>query len=116
MIPTTTVLPAVVAETPVIDFAMFRNSRCASREDNRFALLRRIGLDDANPAKRLGQAAGDFSVDLSAFAKQRPERPERVGHSATKRAEHQQRDGGQPPVEPRSTPIPRSAVTKPPTS
>ena len=27
--PTITVLPAVVAETPVIDWAMLRNSRCA---------------------------------------------------------------------------------------
>ena len=29
MMPTMTVLPAVLAETPVIDLAMFRNSRCA---------------------------------------------------------------------------------------
>ena len=29
MMPTTTVLPAVVADTPVIDFATFRNRRCA---------------------------------------------------------------------------------------
>ena len=29
MMPTITVLPAVLAETPVIDFAMLRNRRCA---------------------------------------------------------------------------------------
>ncbi len=29
MMPTMTVLPAVVADTPVIDLAMLRNSRCA---------------------------------------------------------------------------------------
>ena len=29
MMPTITVLPAVVADTPVIDLAMLRNSRCA---------------------------------------------------------------------------------------
>ena len=55
--PTMTVLPAVVADTPVIDLAMFRNSVRALGEDDLFALLCGVGLDDAN-ARRALRSAG----------------------------------------------------------
>ena len=69
-------------------------------EDDLLALLGGVGLDDADAAERLGEAAGDFGVDLAAFAEQRPERPERVGHPAAEDAEHDQRDRREPPVQP----------------
>ena len=62
------------AETPVIDFATLRNSRCdAAREDELLALLGGVGLDDADAAERLGEPAGDLGVDLAALAEERPQ-------------------------------------------
>ena len=43
-------------------------------EDDLFALLRRVRLDDADAAERLGEPAGDLRVDLAALAEQRPQR------------------------------------------
>ena len=64
-----------IAETPVIDCAMLRNSRCTPlREDQLFALLGRVGLDDADAAEGLVEPAGDLGVDLAALAEERPQR------------------------------------------
>ena len=69
-------------------------------EDDLLALLGGVGLDDPDAAERLGEAAGDFGVDLAALAEQRPQRAERERHPAAEDAEDDQRDGGQPPVQP----------------
>ena len=75
MTPTITVLPAVVADTPVIDLRdVAEQAMRALGEDDLFALLGGVALDDANAAERLGQPAGDFRVDLAALAEQRPQR------------------------------------------
>jgi len=58
MMPTITVLPAVVADTPVIDCATLRKQPMRPlREHDLFALLARIRLDDANASERFGQPA-----------------------------------------------------------
>ena len=45
----------------------------AFREHDLFALLRRVGLDDADAAERFGEAAGHLGVDLAALAEERPQ-------------------------------------------
>ncbi len=81
MTPMTTVENAVIADTPVIDFATLRNRRCdALREDELLALLGGVGLDDADAAERLVQAAGHLGVDLAALAEERPQALERERH------------------------------------
>ena len=86
-------------------------------EDDLLALLRGVGLDDADAAERFGEPAGDLGVDLAALAEQRPQRAERVGHAAAEDGQHQDRDDGQVPVQPEQHGRCRcAAVTKPPTS
>ena len=87
MAPITSDENAVTADTPVSDFATLRNSRCAPlREHQLFALLRRVGLDDADAAERFGEPAGHLGVDLAALAEQRPQPLERRRHPAAERA------------------------------
>ena len=81
--------PRDVAKQPV-------RSAC---EHDLLAFLRRVGLDDANAAQRLSQTAGDFCVDLTALAEERPQPVKGERHRAPKRAESQQRDRGQSPVQ-----------------
>ena len=70
-----TVLPEVVAETPVIDLRDVAEQPVrALGEDDLFALLRGVALDDADAAERFGEPAGDLRVDLAALAEQRPQR------------------------------------------
>ena len=69
-------------------------------EDDLFALLRGVRLDDADAAERLGEPAGHLGVDLAALAEERPQRAERVGHAAAEDAEHEDRDDRQLPVQP----------------
>ena len=57
----------------------------ALREDELFALLRGIRLDDADAAERFGETAGDLGVDLAALAEQRSQPLERVRHAAAER-------------------------------
>ena len=71
----------------------------ALREDELFALLGRVGLDDADAAERFGEPAGDLGVDLAALAEQRPQPLERGRHAAAERAEDHDRDERQLPVE-----------------
>ena len=100
MTPTTTVENAVMAETPVIDCATLRNRRCTPlREDQLLALLRRVGLDDADAAERLVQPAGHFRVDLAALAEERPEPLERQRHRAAEGGERDDGDRRQAPVQ-----------------
>ena len=54
----------------------------ALREDELLALLGGVGLDDADAAERLVQAAGDLGVDLAALAEQRTQPLERERHRA----------------------------------
>ena len=60
----------------------------ALREDDLFALLGGVALDDANAAERFGQPAGDLGVDLAALAEERPQRPEGVRHAAAEQRQH----------------------------
>ena len=69
------------------------------REDQLLALLGGVGLDDADAAERLVQAAGDLGVDLAALAEERPQPLERGGHREAERAERDDVDQGQDPVE-----------------
>ena len=71
----------------------------AVREDDLFALLGGVALDDADAAERLGEPPGDLGVDLAALAEQRPQRLEGVGHAAAEQAQHDHRDDRQAPVE-----------------
>ena len=64
----------------------------AGREHQLFALLRGVGLDDADAADRLGQPSGHFGVDLAALAEDRTDRPERVPHRRAERQQHDERD------------------------
>ena len=68
-------------------------------EDHLFALLGRVGLDDADAAERFGEPAGHLRVDLAALAEQRPQPLERHRHPAAEGAEDQDRHRGQLPVE-----------------
>ena len=69
------------------------------REDELFALLRGIGLHDADAAERFGQAARDFSGDLAAFAEQGTQPLEGHGHAAAEDAQGDDRGERQPPVQ-----------------
>ena len=71
----------------------------ALREDELFALLRGVGLDDADAAERFGQAAGDFGVDLAAFAEQRTQPLERQRHAAAEDRQRDDRGERQAPVQ-----------------
>ena len=72
----------MIADTPVIDLRDVAEQPVhALREDELLALLRGVGLDDADAAERLGQPAGDLGVDLAALAEQRPQPLERVAPS-----------------------------------
>ena len=68
-------------------------------EHQLLALLRGVGLDDPNAAKRLGKPAGHLGVDLAPFAEQRSKAFERRGHTAAKRAENHERDQRESPVQ-----------------
>ena len=68
-------------------------------EHELLALLRRVGLDDADAAERFGEPAGHLGVDLAALAEQRPQALERRRHAAAERAEHEDRDRRQLPVQ-----------------
>ena len=56
-------------------------------EDELFAFLRRIGLDDADAAEGFGEAAGHLGVDLAALAEERTQALERRRHAAAKGAQ-----------------------------
>ena len=58
-----------------------------------------VGLDDANPAERLPQAAGHVGVQLAAVPKQRPQLGERVRHAAAEARQDEDRDQREPPVQ-----------------
>ena len=78
----------VTADTPVSDLRDVPEQPVrALGEDQLFALLGGVGLDDADAAERFGEAAGHFGVDLAALAEQRPQPLERRGHAAAERAE-----------------------------
>ena len=68
-------------------------------EDQFLALFSRVGLDDADAAERFAEPAGDFGVDLAALTKERAKPLERRRHAAAERAQDDDRDGGQPPVQ-----------------
>ena len=118
MTPTTTVENAVIADTPVIDCAMLRNSRLTPlREDELLALLRGVGLDDPDAAERFVQPAGDLGVDLAALAEERPQPLERERHRAAERRQRDERDAASATSSGRTdTRAPTSAVTTLPVS
>ena len=64
----------------------------AGREHELFTLLRGVGLDDPDPADRLGQAAGDFGVDLAALAEHRTEVRKAYHIAAAESEQHHERD------------------------
>ena len=83
MAPSTTVEKAETLDTPVSDLRHVAEQAVrALREHQLFALLRGVGLDDADAAERFGQPAGDLRVDLAALAEQRPQPLERRRHAA----------------------------------
>src|SRR5882724_2361723 len=63
------------------------------------AFLRRVSFDDPNTAQRFSESSRHFSVNLTAFTKQRSELFESQRHGAAKGREGNDDDGGQPPVE-----------------
>ncbi len=71
----------------------------ALREHQLLALLRRVGLDDAHAAERLGEASRHFRVDLPALAEERPQPLESERHAGPERAQDDDRDRGQLPVQ-----------------
>ena len=71
----------------------------ALREDQLLALLRGVGLDDADAAERFVQAPGHLGVDLAALAEQRTQALERGGHREAEGAEGDDVDDGQDPVQ-----------------
>ena len=78
-----------VAEKPVRTFG----------EDQLFALLGGVRLDDADAAERFGEAAGDLGVDLPALAEQRPQPIEGRRHPAAEQAEDDDGHERQLPVQ-----------------
>ena len=64
-----------------------------------FALLGRVGLHDANASERFGEPAGNLRGDFSPVAEQRAQPFERRGHADGKRGEHDDADGGEPPIQ-----------------
>ena len=62
-------------------------------EDTRLAIFGVVSLDDADAAQRFGQPAGDFGVDLAAFAKDGADDPEGVLQDEDEGAHHG--EGGQ---------------------
>ncbi len=68
-------------------------------EHQLLALLRRVGLDDADAAEGFVQPTRDFCVDLAALAEQRPKPVERQRHPAAERGQERQRDEREPPVQ-----------------
>ena len=86
--PTITVENAVMADTPVIDFATLRIQPVHPLGEHQLlALLGRVGLDDADAAEGFVEPARDFGVDLAALAEERPQPVERQRHAAAERAE-----------------------------
>ena len=71
----------------------------ALREDQLFALLGGVGLDDADAAERFVQPAGHLGVDLSALAEERPQAVERQRHRAAECGQRAERRERQPPVQ-----------------
>ena len=71
----------------------------ALREDQLFALLGGVRLDDADAAERFGEAAGDLGVDLAALAEERTQAVERHRHPAAERAEDHDRYAREAPVQ-----------------
>ena len=70
-----------------------------AREHELLATLGHIGLDDADAAQRLGQAARHIGVDLPALAEQRAELRERPRHVPAEHGEDHERGQGEMPVE-----------------
>ncbi len=100
MTPTTTVENAVIAETPVIDLRDVAEQPVdALGEDELFALLGGVGLDDPDAAERLVQPAGDLGVDLAALAEERPQAVEGERHRAAERGQRDERREREPPVQ-----------------
>ena len=71
----------------------------ALREDELFALFRHVRFHDADAAQRFGQPSRHLRVDLAALAEERAQALERGCHPAAERAEDQDRDHRQLPVE-----------------
>ena len=68
-------------------------------KDQFFALLRRVSLDDANPAQRFAEPSSDFGVDLAAFAEERAQTLERCGQAAAECNKDDDRDRRELPIE-----------------
>src|SRR5690606_9888630 len=68
-------------------------------EDALLAALRRVDLDDAVAAERLGEAAGDLGGDLASLAEDRPEAVEPVDEHAGEGEQHGEREHRELPVE-----------------
>ena len=95
--------PADVVEQPVD----------TDREDLLLAIFRDVGLDHAHAAERLRKAAGHLRLDLAALPEDRPQALEGIGHPAAEEHEHDERDGGQAPVEPEQHPEREAALDEP---
>ena len=81
---------AMTADVPVSDLRDVAEQPVrALREHELFALLGRVGLDDADAAERFGEPAGHLGVDLAALAEERPQPLERRRHPAAEGAEDQ---------------------------
>ncbi len=71
-------------------------------EDEIFALLGRVGLDDAHATQRLVQPARQLGAELAALAEERTQRAEGVSHRPAKHREHDDRHERQVPVQSRA--------------
>src|SRR5262245_39018404 len=74
---------------------VFKKSDGAGFKDGRFAVFGVKALDDPHAAKRLGQPAGDFSIDLAPLSEDRADRSQRFLKDRAKDTQKPERNDGE---------------------